>query len=133
MTEAQTMLYRIGSMIQCGRYMLDYVIVNDSDIKAKLAEGWSKQPEEAQAVYDAEEETRLAAEKEARDAATAEALQKQIDANQAAIDAGNTSGNGTAKNPRQRQPRRTAADKAGDLGADQTNSDGTNPDADDQE
>lgn len=130
MNEAQTMLYRIGSMIQCGPYSLDHITVNDADIKATLAQGWYMTPKEAFDADQAEKEARAEQEKADREAEQARALQAQIDANNAAIEAASQSGNGTATNPRTRKPKATKNDQPGDLGADQTNPDGTNPEAD---
>lgn len=115
---SQTMLYREGTAITCGPYSLDYIVVDDEDVKKTLADGWYKTPEEAAD----------AAQKD-RDAEQEAALQAQIAANEAALKQANDSGNGTKPAPRQRKPKKTANDNDGDLGANQTNADGTNPDA----
>jgi len=128
MNEAQTMLYRVGTMIQCGPYSLDHITVNDSDIKATLAQGWFMTPKEAFDADQAEKEARAKQEAEDREAEQARALQAQIDANNAAIEASSNSGNGTATNPRSRKPKASKGDNAGDLGANQTENNGTNPD-----
>lgn len=114
----QTMLYRPGAMITCGPHSLDYVIVNDDEIKNWLAKGYYKTPQEA-----------AEAEEKEREEATQRALEAQAAAQQKLIDEANNSGNGTKTNPRQRKPKKTSDDKNGDLGANQTNPDGGNPDA----
>lgn len=113
----QTMLYRPGTMITCGPHSLDYKIVDDEDVKATLAKGWYKTPDEAGE-----------AEQKEREAAAQAALEAQAAAQQKLLDDANNSGNGSAKNPKTRTPKRTAKDQPGDLGADQTNADGSNSD-----
>lgn len=115
---SQTMLYREGTAITCGPYSLDYIVVDDEDVKKTLADGWYKTPEDA-----------AEAAKKERDAAAEAALQAQVEANEKALQQANDSGNGTKQAPRQRKPKKTANDNEGDLGANQTNADGTNPDA----
>ena len=56
---SQIMLYKPGSMITCGPHSLDYIIVDDEDVKSHLKKGWVKTPEETatkQKVAKAEED-----------------------------------------------------------------------------
>jgi hypothetical protein len=43
---SQIMLYKPGSMITCGPHSLDYIIVDDEEVKSHLKKGWVKTPEE---------------------------------------------------------------------------------------
>ena len=56
---SQIMLYKPGSMITCGPHSLDYIIVDDEEVKSHLKKGWGKTPEETatkQKVAKAEED-----------------------------------------------------------------------------
>ncbi|MGC0603112.1 hypothetical protein [Escherichia coli] len=56
---SQIMLYKSGSMITCGPHSLDYIIVDDEEVKSHLKKGWVKTPEETatkQKVAKAEED-----------------------------------------------------------------------------
>lgn len=56
---SQIMLYKPGSMITCGPHSLDYIIVDDEEVKSHLKKGWVKTPEETatkQKVAKAEED-----------------------------------------------------------------------------
>ncbi|HAY2602606.1 TPA: hypothetical protein J8C81_003322 [Escherichia coli] len=56
---SQIMLYKPGSMITCGPHSLDYIIVDDEEVKSHLKKGWVKTPEETatkQEVAKAEED-----------------------------------------------------------------------------
>ncbi len=56
---SQIMLYEPGSMITCGPHSLDYIIVDDEEVKSHLKKGWVKTPEETatkQKVAKAEED-----------------------------------------------------------------------------
>lgn len=56
---SQIMLYKPGSMISCGPHSLDYIIVDDEEVKSHLKKGWVKTPEETatkQKVAKAEED-----------------------------------------------------------------------------
>ncbi|CAL6697454.1 TPA: hypothetical protein IF337_001156 [Escherichia coli] len=56
---SQIMLYKPGSMITCGPLSLDYIIVDDEEVKSLLKKGWVKTPEETatkQKVAKAEED-----------------------------------------------------------------------------
>ncbi|EML8521297.1 hypothetical protein V9W31_002544 [Escherichia coli] len=56
---SQIMLYKPGSMITCGTHSLDYIIVDDEEVKSHLKKGWVKTPEETatkQKVAKAEED-----------------------------------------------------------------------------
>ena len=56
---SQIMLYKPGSMITCGPPSLDYIIVDDEEVKSHLKKGWVKTPEETatkQKVAKAEED-----------------------------------------------------------------------------
>ncbi|ELN4631652.1 TPA: hypothetical protein RK103_003956 [Escherichia coli] len=56
---SQIMLYKQGSMITCGPHSLDYIIVDDEEVKSHLKKGWVKTPEETatkQKVAKAEED-----------------------------------------------------------------------------
>ncbi|HGZ0523767.1 TPA: hypothetical protein ACN9WB_000989 [Escherichia coli] len=56
---ARTMLYKPGNMITCGQFAVDYVIVDDEEVKSHLKKGWVKAPEETatkQKVAKAEED-----------------------------------------------------------------------------
>ncbi|HFZ0482469.1 hypothetical protein MLR98_17400 [Escherichia coli] len=56
---SQIMLYKPGSMITCGPHSLDYIIVDDEEVKSHLKKGWVKAPEETatkQKVAKAEED-----------------------------------------------------------------------------
>ena len=37
---SQIMLYKPGSMITCGPHSLDYIIVDDEEVKSHLKKGW---------------------------------------------------------------------------------------------
>lgn len=41
---AQLMLYKQGSMITCGSLSLDYIIVDEEDVKATQEKGWVLDP-----------------------------------------------------------------------------------------
>ena len=41
---AQFMLYKQGSMITCGSLSLDYIIVEEEDVKATQEKGWVLDP-----------------------------------------------------------------------------------------
>ena len=43
---SQIMLYKPGTMITCGPHSLDYIIVDDEEVKSHLKKGWVKTPEE---------------------------------------------------------------------------------------
>lgn len=43
---SQIMLYKPGSMITCGPHSLDYIIVDDEEVKSHLKKGWVKTPGE---------------------------------------------------------------------------------------
>ncbi|HBB9231939.1 TPA: hypothetical protein JRT95_001007 [Escherichia coli] len=43
---ARTMLYKPGNMITCGQFAVDYIIVDDEEVKSHLKKGWVKTPEE---------------------------------------------------------------------------------------
>ncbi|MEB6733388.1 hypothetical protein MX591_19590 [Escherichia coli] len=43
---ARTMLYKPGNMIACGQFAVDYIIVDDEEVKSHLKKGWVKTPEE---------------------------------------------------------------------------------------
>ncbi|EFK3123886.1 hypothetical protein ACTZKR_16615 [Escherichia coli] len=56
---SQIMLYKPGTMITCGPHSLDYIIVDDEEVKSHLKKGWVKTPEETatkQKVAKAEED-----------------------------------------------------------------------------
>lgn len=56
---SQIMLYKPGSMITCGPHSLDYIIVDDEEVKSHLKKSWVKTPEETatkQKVAKAEED-----------------------------------------------------------------------------
>ncbi|MCB7002438.1 hypothetical protein LIZ07_00120 [Escherichia coli] len=56
---SQIMLYKPGSTITCGPHSLDYIIVDDEEVKSHLKKGWVKTPEETatkQKVAKAEED-----------------------------------------------------------------------------
>lgn len=56
---SQIMLYKPGSMITCGPHSLDYIIVDDEEVKSHLKKGWVKTPKETatkQKVAKAEED-----------------------------------------------------------------------------
>ncbi|EFH3902284.1 hypothetical protein ACSD3G_000243 [Escherichia coli] len=56
---SQIMLYKPGSMITCGPHSLDYIIIDDEEVKSHLKKGWVKTPEETatkQKVAKAEED-----------------------------------------------------------------------------
>ena len=56
---ARTMLYKPGNMITCGQFAVDYIIVDDEEVKSHLKKGWVKTPEETatkQKVAKAEED-----------------------------------------------------------------------------
>ncbi|EEW2049382.1 hypothetical protein D9H60_20790 [Escherichia coli] len=56
---ARTMLYKPGNMIICGQFAVDYIIVDDEEVKSHLEKGWVKTPEETatkQKVAKAEED-----------------------------------------------------------------------------
>lgn len=56
---ARTMLYKPGNMITSGQFAVDYIIVDDEEVKSHLKEGWVKTPEETatkQKVAKAEED-----------------------------------------------------------------------------
>jgi len=36
------MLYKPGNMITCGQFAVDYVIVDDEEVKSHLKKGWVK-------------------------------------------------------------------------------------------
>ena len=37
---ARTMLYKPGNMITCGQFAVDYIIVDDEEVKSHLKKGW---------------------------------------------------------------------------------------------
>ena len=39
---ARTMLYKPGNMITCGQFAVDYIIVDDEEVKSHLKKGWVK-------------------------------------------------------------------------------------------
>ncbi|EFH5723128.1 TPA: hypothetical protein ACNEKC_003882 [Escherichia coli] len=43
---ARTMLYKPGNMITSGQFAVDYIIVDDEEVKSHLKKGWVKTPEE---------------------------------------------------------------------------------------
>ncbi|MGX8941619.1 hypothetical protein ACWWJF_15915 [Symbiopectobacterium sp. Eva_TO] len=45
---SEVMLYKRGSIIKCGPYSLDYIIVGEEEIEDKLALGWVKTPAETE-------------------------------------------------------------------------------------
>ncbi|MEK8774126.1 hypothetical protein P2R69_21725, partial [Escherichia coli] len=54
-----SMLYKPGNMITCGQFAVDYIIVDDEEVKSHLKKGWVKTPEETatkQKVAKAEED-----------------------------------------------------------------------------
>lgn len=104
MNEPQTMLYRRGTMIICGPYALDYIVVNDSDIEGELAKGWFKTPAGAEDGALAEEEAERQAAEEQKQAA----LQAEIDANNAALDQSNK------KPASERKPKKSTDDNTGE-------------------
>ena len=56
---SQIMLYKPGTIITCGPHSLDYIIVDDEEVKSHLKKGWVKTPEETatkQKVAKAEED-----------------------------------------------------------------------------
>ncbi|MEQ1967263.1 hypothetical protein ABLA30_09600 [Xenorhabdus nematophila] len=42
----KTMLYKQGTMITCGPYSLDYLVVTNEEIEGSLKQGWVKHPHE---------------------------------------------------------------------------------------
>nr|DAN88431.1 MAG TPA: hypothetical protein [Caudoviricetes sp.] len=48
-TMARTMLYKPGRMITCGQLAVDYIIVDDDEVKSHLKKGWVRTPEETTA------------------------------------------------------------------------------------
>ncbi|WGL77956.1 hypothetical protein [Serratia marcescens] len=45
---SKTMLYKSGAMITCGRFNLDYVIVDEDEVSSYLASGWKAHPDETE-------------------------------------------------------------------------------------
>lgn len=64
MSLTETMLYREGSAVTCGPFHVDFIVVDDDQVKQKLSEGWYKTPQEAHEAFVAaqEEEQRKLAE-----------------------------------------------------------------------
>lgn len=110
----RTMIYQIGSAIQCGPYGVDFQILEEG---ALIPDGWFLTPEEANQFYLDQQ----AAEEQAR-------IQAEIEANNAALAQANAGSNGTQTKPSTRKPKRTSADQPGDLGTDVTEADGDNAD-----
>lgn len=116
MTDKETvMVYRSGSDVQCGPHLVAFKIVNEDEVKAALAAGWFKTPQD---VAEAEEAARLK-----EQIATNDALLKKTDAG--------------GKTPRQpRSPRKPATETGttpvpeGENGADNTDAGGANVDND---
>ena len=53
---ARTMLYKPGNMITCGQFAVDYIIVDDEEVKSHLKKGWVTKQKVAKAEEDGENE-----------------------------------------------------------------------------
>lgn len=49
---SQTMLYKKGSKITCGKHSVDYIVVEDDEVKDHLKQGWVKHPDETESKPD---------------------------------------------------------------------------------
>ncbi|HEJ7098709.1 TPA: hypothetical protein SMF63_001685 [Serratia marcescens] len=47
---SKTMLYKSGAMITCGRFNLDYVIVDEDEVVSHLASGWKSHPDDTESA-----------------------------------------------------------------------------------